>query len=137
MIMYLCREPEGMYRLCENVPVKMNCYWKPENHRYFNINSKFGETIFPLLDWNDNIIEIDIIFGEGDKYYVTQDLSGTVRIHKSEPRFYSIFNKKVNHLTEYWDSKEQFTCEKQFGDELFDLQDHRNCQEILLKISLK
>jgi hypothetical protein len=52
-------------------------------------------------------------------------------------KFYSIFNKKANHLTEYWDSKEQFTCEKQFGDELFNLQDHKNCQEILLKISLK
>ena len=38
-------------------------------------------------------IEIDIMFGEGDRYYVTCDLSGTVRIHNSEPKFYSIFNK--------------------------------------------
>lgn len=135
--MYLCRESEEMYRLCQDPPIKMRSFWKPVNHRYFNINSKFGQTIFPELDWNDNFIEIEISFGEGDKYYVTQDLSGTVRIHKSEPKFYSIFNKKANHLTEYWDSREQLICEKQFGDELFDLQDHRNCQEILLKISLK
>lgn len=137
MLMYLCREPEGMYRLCQDPPIRMRCFWKPINHRYFNINSKFGETIFPKLDWNDNFIEIEILLGSGDISYVTQDLSGTVRIHKSEPKFYSIFNKKANHLTEYWDSKEQFVCEKQFGDELFDLQDHRNYQEILLKISLK
>lgn len=133
MKMYLCREPEGMYRLCEEIPERMRCFWKPKNHKYFNINSKFGETIFPEIDWNDNCIEVDVMMNEDEDYYVTSDLSGTYRIHKAEPKFYSIFNKKANHLCEYWDSKEQFTCEEQFGKELFDV----NCTKDFFRIGMK
>ena len=137
MRMYLAREPGGMFRLCELPPVRMKSFWKPVNHGYFNIDSKFGSIIFPELSFDDALLEIDVDFGIGDEWFICHDLSGTYRICKSEPKFYSIYNNKVKHLCEFWDSKEQFTCEKQFGDELFGIQDHTKYMKILLKISLK
>lgn len=121
MKMFLCREFEGMFRLCYNMPKRMSAFWNPADYKYFNINSKYGECIFPNFSWNNDVIEVDVSFNEGQEYYVTCDLSGTYRIHTDLPKFYSIFNKKANHLCEYWDAGKNsvMSLEKQFGDELF------------------
>lgn len=134
MKMFLCREPDGMFRLCKSIPERMKSFWKPSNNKYFNLSSKYGEILFPNFSWDDDIIEVNVTFGEGELYYITNDLSGTYRMHTDIPKFYSIFNKKANHLCEYWDAGKNsvISFEKEFGRYLFGF--NKNPVKIYMKI---
>ena len=92
-----------------------------------------GNVILSQVSEND-LINIDIKFGEGDIYYVCCDENGTYHICKNSPKFYSIYSKLYKRQFNFWDpGKEFMCCTKEYGDKLFGNLHHKDLIEIKIK----
>lgn len=61
--MYAARDKFGTYLISEGLPERMRAHWRAPDHRYMVMNSKFGEEVFPDLQWKDEPREISGIVG--------------------------------------------------------------------------
>ena len=60
--MWACKDKSGTYLVAVSCPVRVTSHWKAADNNYMVINSKYGESLFPSLKWEDDPIEIQFGF---------------------------------------------------------------------------
>lgn len=56
--MWIARDRGGLWVISEGMPIRNTCHWGVPSHRYFKINSEFGEELFPPMTWKDEPKEV-------------------------------------------------------------------------------
>ena len=132
MQFWLVKE-NNLYRLCTDIPLKRLNFWDPENSFYFNVSVTLAEKLFPIIS-KDEILQVNLDISSGNDYYVSKDLNGLYHISITKPEFMSIYNKKLNHLNEFWNvGKEFFVCPEELGNQLFPNVTVTNCEQVNLQ----
>ena len=117
----LTLDNNGLYRLCEELPLKRISYWCPTTHRYFNISNELGLKLFPNIS-NEICYQINVEFGIGNSYYLSVDANGIGHLSVEKPVFCTVPNHKLGLVNKYWKfGKEFIVIPKEYMLELFNI----------------